>query len=255
MHLIVIATLLVGSAPSGRQIMDQVMEARRLPATEMVSTLTIYNEKGQQRVRRIAAVAKLFDGGATEKRLLRFLAPADVKGTGLLTFDYAAKDDDMWLYLPALRKSRRIISSEKSKNFMGSEFTYADMNIPNLDQFSYSVLRQEPFDGVDCWVVEDKPASEDVAEEYGYSRRVAWVGQSDKVLRKVVYYDLNGELHKELLSTEVKLVDPGAGKHRAMRMEMVNKQNGRRSSMVVDKLELAPSVKDDYFSTRYLERD
>ncbi len=239
---------------SARQIMDKVTENRRLDGSEGRSTMTIYNEKGQKRVRKLAMVTKTYDGGKTEKKLSRFLAPADVKGTGFLAYDYEKKDDDMWMYLPSLRKTRRIVSSEKSKSFMGSEFSYNDMNIPNLDDYNFKHVKEEKTDGVDCWVIESLPKSEEIAEEDGYSKKTLWIGKTDYVLRKGVYYDLDGELLKELNAENVKLIDPEKKRYRAMKMQMVNKQNGRKSDMVTEAIELNRNVKDEYFTARYLER-
>ena len=103
---------------TARQIIDKSEENTKVSGSEAVSTMTIIDAKGRKRVRKVAQVTKLYDNGETEKKLIRFLSPADVKGTGLLTFDYEKKDDDMWLFMPALRKTRRIVSSEKAKSFM-----------------------------------------------------------------------------------------------------------------------------------------
>ena len=104
---------------------------------------------------------KLYDGGKTEKRIYRFLSPADVQGTGVLVFDYEAKADDVWIYLPALRKTRRIVSSQRSQSFMGSEFSYGDLNIPALDDFNYKLVKEEPFGGEACCVIDATPKSKD----------------------------------------------------------------------------------------------
>jgi outer membrane lipoprotein-sorting protein len=236
-----------------RAIMDKALQNMRLPGAEMISTLNIYNKKGQQRVRKMATVSKRFDGG-TEKRLARFVAPADVKGTGLLTFDHDAKDDDMWLFLPAMRKTRRIVSSERAKSFMGSEFTYADMTPPPLDDFTYALQKTVPIDGVPCWVIEMKPKTEDIADDNGFSKRVVWIGQKDHVMRQVHYFDLDGELHRVMSSKDVKEIDPANKLWRPMHMIIENKQNGRRSELVIEKLQLRADIPDDYFTTRYLER-
>jgi outer membrane lipoprotein-sorting protein len=241
--------------PNARKIVEQASDASRLDGSEAVSTLTIINKKGQKRIRKIAMVTKLYDGGKTEKKLSRFLAPADVKGTGFLTFDYEKKDDDMWLFLPALRKTRRIVTSEKSKSFMGSEFSYADMNVPTLDDFKYKLLKEEEVGGTACWVIESVPKDDDIADENGYSKRVAWFGKEDLVIRKAVLYDLDGDLQKEMTVGEVKLVDAEKKRYRPMKMTVVNKQNGRSSIVVIEKIQLNREVKDDYFTTRYLERE
>lgn len=248
------ATAPAAAAPSGREIMEKVAETRKLDGSEAVVTMTIINAKGAKQVRKLAMATKLYDEGKTEKRIYSFLEPADVKGTGVLTFDYEDKDDDMWVYLPALRKTRRIVSSQKSKSFMGSEFSYADLNIPKLSEFAYAVLRSEKVGGVDCWVIETTPKSEAVAESEGYSKKTYWVAKADYTIRKGLYYDLDGELLKELVTRDIKCIDPGKQRYRSMHMEMVNKQNGRRSVFVSEKVVLSVGVKDELFTTRYLER-
>ena len=260
-HLIVCLPLLglmMGSSaeawPTAKQVVEKAFHASKLPGSEMISTLTIINAKGQKRVRKTAAISKLYDGGKTEKRLIRFLSPADVKGTGLLSYDYEKKDDDIWFYLPSLRKTRRIVSTEKAKNFMGSEFTYADINQPAVDDFTYKMLRQEKADGVDCYVIESTPKNTKVAKENGFSRRVAWFAVKDNMIRKARIFDLKGKLLKVLSATDVRLIDKKNNRYRAHSMKMVNKQNGRSSTMTVNKLKLRAKIPDKYFTSRYLER-
>jgi hypothetical protein len=237
-----------------RTIMQKSQDMRILDAAEGSQTLTIYNSKGQKRVRKIAMVSSYNYKQKSEKRLIRFLAPADVKGTGLLTYDYKEKDDDIWLYLPSLRKTRRIVSSEKAKSFMGSEFSYADINMPTLDDFNFKVRGEETLEDVSCWIIETMPKNEDIADEYGFSKRLSYIGKEDYSLRKAIYYDLDGELHKELIARDIRKIDPAKNRYRAMHMKMVNKQDGRSSTVEFHQLQLSLSVKETYFTTRYLER-
>ena len=129
------------SAQDAREIIRKSHDVVKVSSFEAVSTLTITDSKGNQRIRQnTMASISLPDG--TEKRIIKFLSPAEVKGTGILIFDYPEKSDDMWIYLPALRKTRRIVSREKSKSFMGSEFSNANMTAPGLEDFTYAK----------CWV-------------------------------------------------------------------------------------------------------
>jgi len=169
-----------------KQIVDRSFQATKLAGAEMLSTMTITDDRGRERVRKIATVSKLYDDGQTEKRLIRFLAPADVKGTGLLTYDYENEDDDMWLFMPALRKTRRIVSTEKAKNFMGSEFTYADMTPPILDDFTYEILGEEEVSGTACWRIAMIPVDDEVADENGFSNRITFIAKGDFVIRRAV---------------------------------------------------------------------
>jgi len=248
-------SLLAQSTPTGEEIFDKSIDATRLAGVEATSTMTIIDGKGNQRVRKIAQVTKLYDNGDTEKKLVRFLSPADVKGTGLLTYDYLKKDDDMWLYMPALRKTRRIISSEKAKNFMGSEFSYADMTPPNADDFNFKVLGEEEVNGVNCWKLEIIPIDDDVADENGFSKRISYIGKNDYVIRKAIYYDFDESLYKEMNVLAIKELDSKNKKYRLMELTMDNLQNDRRSILKVDQIQFNPDVKDEYFTTRYLERE
>ena len=240
--------------PAAKEIVDKSYEASKVSGTEAVSVMTIIDSKGRKRVRKIAQATKLYDNGDTEKKIIRFLSPADVEGTGLLTFDYENKDDDMWLYMPALRKTRRIISSEKAKSFMGSEFSYADVAPPVLDDFTYKKLGEEKINDILCWKIEILPKNDDVADENGFSKKISFVGKNNFIARKAIYYDLDGELHKELNINKIKEVDPKNHKYRPVDLIMVNKQNGRVSTLLIEKIDVVSDIKDEFFSIRYLEK-
>jgi hypothetical protein len=248
------ADLALAGELSGHDIMEKVTTTRKLDGSESTIKMSIYDDKGQVREREIAAATKLFDGGKTEKRVFRFLAPADVQGTGILVFDYETKADDMWIFLPALRKTRRILSSQGAQSFMGSEFSYADLNIPALDDFTYDVGKDEPCGGESCYVVDVLPKSKETAANDGYSKKTYWVSKSKLVVMRGLFYAPDGKLQKELLTRDVKLLDPKNKRYRTMRMEMINKQNGRRSVFESTKMSFSPNTKDEYFTTTYIER-
>lgn len=249
------ATTLAGkSAPSAREIMEQVTVTRKLDGSEAVVKMSSVDEKGQSREREISMATKLYDGGKTEKRIYRFLSPADVQGTGILVFDYETKADDVWIYLPALRKTRRVVSSQRAQSFMGSEFSYGDLNIPALDDFNYTLVKEEPFGGEPCWVIDVLPKNKETADAEGYSKKTYWVSEAKRAVVRGLYYDKDGKLLKELVAQDLKLLDPKNKRYRAMHMEMINKQNGRRSVFESKKVTFAPNTKDEYFTTTYLER-
>jgi len=243
------------AGPSPRDIMNKVTQARKLDGSEAVVKMSIIDSNGSKREREISMATKLFDGGDTEKRLYRFLAPADVKGTGILVFDYTSKSDDIWIYMPALRKTRRVVSSERSKSFMGSDFSYGDLNIPSLDEFEYAMVKEEDVGGDKCWVIDVTPKSPDTAKAEGYAKKTYWVSQKTNTVRKGLFVDGDGKPLKELKADEVKLLDAKKQRYRAMHMEMVNKKTGRRSVFDTVKVAFAPDTKDEYFTPRYLERE
>lgn len=242
-----------GAGPSAREIMDKVALTRKLDGSEAVVKMVMFGD-GATRERKITMATKLFDGGKTEKRIYRFLSPADVQGTGVLVFDYETQSDDVWIYLPALRKTRRIVSSQKSQSFMGSEFTYGDLNIPPLDDFNYTLVKEEDYGGEGCFVIDVLPKKPETGKEEGYSKKTFWVSKSKFAIRKGLFYDAGGALIKELKTEDIKLLDPKKNRYRSMKMEMTNKKNGRRSVFETEKVSLAPDTKDEFFTPRYLER-
>lgn len=248
------AALPAAAAPSPRDIMEKVTVTRKLDGSEAQVKMTTVDDKGQSRERELSMATKLYDGGKTEKRVYRFLSPADVQGTSILVFDYEAKPDDVWIYLPALRKTRRIVSSQKAQSFMGSEFSYGDLNIPALDEFDYTLAKEETVKGEACWVIDLTPKSKDVAESDGYSKKTYWISKDKYTVVRGLYYDKDGKLLKELVADNVKLLDAKNKRYRPMHMEMINKQNGRKSVFESTKIAFAPNTKDEYFTTAYLER-
>src|SRR5690606_27250036 len=157
--------------------MAKVGRTRQLDASEAVVKMTLINDKGQKRERTLSMASKLFDQGKTEKRIYAFLAPADIKGTRLLVYDYETEVDDVWVYLPALRQTRRILAAHRSRSFMGSDFPYADLNVPPLDDFDDELVGQGSHAGQACYVIEARPKSELVAEREGYRRKSYWVSK------------------------------------------------------------------------------
>ena len=246
--------VLSANSPDVLEVMQKSREVSKLAGLESISTLKIIDSKGRERVRKTAMASKEFDQGRTEKRIIRFLEPADVSGTGMLIFDYENDTDNMWIYMPALRKTRRIVSSDRSKNFMGSEFSNADMTASNINDFNYLYLGEEEINGQMCFKIESQPLNEDIADENGFTKKISYIDKKIFVLRKAEYYDLDGELLKILNVPKFELIDQSRGKYLATEMIMQNIQNGRKSTMQMDKVQFNPNVPDDYFTTRYLEK-
>jgi hypothetical protein len=251
--LLIIAITMITTASFGqdaREITDKSVDLTRIDAMEMTSTLTIYDAKGRERVRETATAAKKF--GNTTKVITRFTSPPDVKGTSILIYDHEDKDDDMWIYMPALRKTRRIVSSEKGKSYMGSEFSNADMSVPNLEDFTYAIDGSEQYNGKECWLISAVPVDDDVADNNGYSKRVSWVDKSEYFSYKSVFYDFDDILFKEITMSGYE--EMGNGKYIIRRMEANNLDNGRRSVMTIDQLQKGSDLTENSFAPSALEK-
>ncbi|MDZ4662761.1 MAG: outer membrane lipoprotein-sorting protein [Pseudomonadota bacterium] len=129
-----------------------------------------------------------------DKSLVVFDRPADVKGTALLTHSYSNKANDQWLYLPDLRRTKRIVSKERNQAFMGSEFTYDDMTFNDLNKFSYKFLRKENCGSLVCFLVEQTPKD----KEYTYSKVLVWYDTEAYRPQKSQFFDKNSQLIKEM---------------------------------------------------------
>lgn len=240
---------------SGRDIMEKNFYAGKVQHLLNESTMTLTNDKGQQRVRKMRSASILQPNGIDSKLLIRFLFPGDVQGTGYLQIQHHDGEDDMWIYLPALKKVRRLVANNKKDSFVGSDFSYGDILLPVVDTYRHQLLRSEPIDGEDCYVVEMTPATEQIKKDYGYSKWIAWVRKTNFMEKKAEYYDASGRLLKTQVIPTVKEVDPKAHKWWAVRREVVNHQTGHRTELLFDVLDAGRQVSDDFFTTRYLERE
>jgi hypothetical protein len=179
-----------------------------------------------------------------------FTYPGDVKGTGFLTWDYdqIGKDDDKWLYLPAMKKTRRISgSSSKTDYFMGTDFTYDDMGDRNVDEDEHTFLREEMRDGQKCWVVESKP--KDTREIY--SRKVMWIRQDCCITVYVEFYDKLDKLHRVLSVSDIKKV---SGFWTSCQMVMKNVQTGHRTTILIKNPTYNEKVDKGMFTVSRLEK-
>lgn len=252
--LLTVATLMIANtivlSQTAREISEKASNAMEIKSMEMASTLKIIDNKGRERVRKTVNATKEFEG--VTKSLVKFTAPADVQGTALLIFDHEDQADDMWIYLPALRKTRRIVSSEKGKSFMGSEFSNADMTKPNLDDFEYQILASETMDGEEFWKIETLCKDEDIEDENGYSKRISWIEKNTFLVHKMEFYDLDGELHKIQYIKDFRL--QSEGKYFAFYMEKENVQNGRKSIMIIDQFQAGSSMTESAFTPTMLSK-
>ena len=179
---------------SGLDVIQKVYD--RPTGNDMTGNLvmTIENSRGNQRVRKIKQFVKTVKNG--EKKIMYFLSPADVKNTSFMTWSYddGSKSDDQWIYLPALKKVKRISSDSKGDYFMGSDFTYDDLGDRHPLDDTHTILREEMTDGKETIVIESVPKDED----YMYARTVTWVVKDSWIGLKKEFYDEDDELLKIL---------------------------------------------------------
>ncbi len=179
--------------PDAMDIMDRSRELTLAGSLGANIHLSITEKNGTTRFRTIAMTTKDY-GAGQEKRIIKFLEPADVRGTAMLIIDNKDIADEMWIYLPALKKTRRIVSSEKGKSFMSSEFTNADMSSPTLSDFACKHLEGSGNDNQ--WIIESIPINDDKADEYGYTRKISYISKDRAQILKMEFYNFDNELYK-----------------------------------------------------------
>jgi outer membrane lipoprotein-sorting protein len=211
-------------------------------------TMTLRNKHGRESVRKIRGRTLEVEGDG-DKSLTIFDNPRDVKGTAFLNFTHKTGDDDQWLFLPALKRVKRISSRNKSGSFMGSEFAYEDISSQEIEKYTYKWIRDEAYDGQECFVVELYPVDK---KNSGYTRQTAWIDKKEYRNLKVEYFDRK----KSHLKT---LTFAGYKKYldkywRADEMHMVNHQNGKSTRLKFSDYKFQTGLKDTDFNKNSLKR-
>lgn len=232
----------------GREIMQKVKDRPDGDTRYAEMELSLVKKNGSKRQRKL--VSWSMDVGKDVKKVMFFTYPGDVKGSGFLTWDYDAigKDDDKWLYLPAMKKTRRISgSSSKTDYFMGTDFTYDDMGDRNVDEDKHKLLCEETLDGQECWVVESVP----VDKQEIYSRKLTWVRQDCLMGVKVEYYDKLNVLHRILTISDITQIQ---GFWTKQHMEMTNVQTGHKTIIIMKNPRYNLKIDSNLFTVAKLEK-
>lgn len=214
-------------------------------------TLTLVNKNGSIRERQMKSYSKDYGANMKDsKQIMFFLYPGDVKGTGFLTWEYdqIGKDDDKWLYLPAMKKTRRISgSSSKTDYFMGTDFTYDDMGDRNVDEDTHTLLKEETFNGQECWVLESTPNTSGEI----FSKKISWIRQDCLIAEKVEYFDKLGKLQRQLTCSDIKQI---SGIWTIGQMHMKNVQTNHETIIVFKNYKYNEPVSDNIFTVARLEK-
>ena len=245
--LAMISTGISAQNLSGQKIIENVYY--RSTGNDGTSELSMHliDSRNNERVRKIKQFSKDYD--KEEKSIMFFISPADVKNTSFMNWSYddPGKDDDQWIYLPALRKVKRISSDSKDDYFMGSDFTYDDLGDRHPDEDVHKLLREENIDGKQCYVVES--VSKD--EEYMYSKTITWVIKDIWIGLKKEFYDEDGDLLKILT---VKKYEKIKDYWVISNTEMKNIQDDHTTKMILSNIQVDIGVDDMKFTERTMTR-
>lgn len=239
--------------PKAREIMTRVDERDDGDNQTSNMEMVLIDKRDNQRIRELRSFTK--DVGEDTYSMLFFLSPADVKDTGFLTYDYDEpdRDDDQWLYLPALKKTKRIASSDKSGSFMGSDFSYADMTDRPLEKYEYQLLQESEVGGHPVWVIEATPIDEEEIDETGYTKSIQFIRKDNDVVIRSKIWVKKGKRNKYLEVQELEQID-GIWVPTLMTMTTKNgKQTLHKTVLRTSNVKFNQDLKLDDFSVRGLE--
>lgn len=208
--------------------------------------MKLINKNGKERLREMTMLRKNFKAGA-QKYFIYFYKPSDVRDMTFMVFKYPGRDDDRWLFVPAINMVRRIAAEDKASSFVGSDFTYEDISGRDVEDDSHELIKEEALNGKDCYVIKSTPKAGDMA----YSYKLSWIDKEDFLPLKEEYFDRRGELYRVFTADEVKDVD---GFPTPTRRTMKNVKSGHMTEATFMKSQYNLGIKDSLFSERFLRR-
>ncbi|WP_168927550.1 outer membrane lipoprotein-sorting protein [Nitrincola alkalilacustris] len=252
-------TPVLAEALTAREIMIRNESARKADISEVAELqMTLINHQGRERVRRVSFILDDTDP-LLRKSYLRFIAPQNVEGIAFVQLEHAQADNDRWLYLPSQRRTRRISGNTKTDSFVGTDFSFEDFEI--LDgqvagqNRNYQLLREEIRDGVDCWVIEAVPATDEERAISGYGKRVIWIAKSHYHAVYTEFYDHHGELFKVMTADQFAVVAGGDSEEmRPHRLIMETLKTGHRTVIEFRDFVLNEPLDPRMFTREYLSR-
>jgi outer membrane lipoprotein-sorting protein len=237
-------------AQSGEEVMRKSQAAFLYPGKDFKARvlMKLINKDGQERVRELT-VLRLNAGapGGEQKYFMYFFKPNDVKDMSFMTYKYPAKDDDRWMFIPAVNMVKRIAAQDKRSSFVGSDFTYEDVSGRDIEDDNHAIEREEKVGSRDCYVVKSTPRAGDA--DFGH--KLTWIDKANFLPLKEEQYDRKGARYKEFSADEVAEVK---GLPTVLKRTMKNVQSGHRTEVAYLKAEYDLGIEDSLFSERFLRQ-
>lgn len=249
--LLLSTSLIHAQSLTGDDIIQKNQRAIKPIDEEADLTLVLVNKNGRTNSR---SVKRYFiTDQITDKRttLIEFFAPADVKGTRYLSLENESRESDNFLYLPDMKKHRRISASDDSEYFMGSDYTYEDI-LENTDGCNYRYTKDTIVNNINCYVVESTPTTPEKIKSSGYSKRIFCIDQKTFLMLKIFFYDKEGVLSKIGDAEEIKQVD-NSDQWRVHKITMTNLKTSHKTHLIYKNYKINQGLNPDIFSLRYLD--
>lgn len=238
----------LAQAPPAEEIVLRAHRVQFYPGSDLKAKvkMRLISREGSERIRELVMLRKNLPQGNEQRFFIYFSSPADVRDMAFMVWKHPLRDDERWLFLPALNMVRRIAANDKRSSFVGSDFGYEDISGREVEEDTHTLVREETLNGRRVFVVRSVPKEPRSAD---FSYRVAWIEQENFVLWQEEYYDKRNQLHKVFVADEVKQVE---GLWTPVRRTMRNVQNGHRSEVTFLEVDYNVGLEDSLFSERYL---
>lgn len=245
--------VVLAQAPDADALIRNSQNISKVSGSEADIELENTDSSGKTKVRRIYAASKLKSDKQEVMRMARFTQPADFKGTATLIHENLDRDDDIWLYLPSVKRVKRILSSGRKDRFLGTEFSYGDVIGFKAGEWTNQVTGDRIIGSDACWVITSTPKTRDVAESYGYSKRITAVRKSDSFPLEIELWNLDDARAKVVTSDEVTPV--GEGKLQAMKVTAVNLIDQQKTVLRFKSFKLNANIGRDVFKSERLDEN
>ncbi|NIM18809.1 MAG: outer membrane lipoprotein-sorting protein [Candidatus Latescibacteria bacterium] len=244
-----------GTDTSAQDIIAKSQQASYYQASDMKAkvSMALIDKNGKERSRVMTMLRIDEAGGENQKYFIYFHEPGDVRGMTFMVWKYGDKEDDRWLFIPAVDLVRRIAADDKRSSFVGSDFNYEDVSGRDVESDTYTLVREEKLNERDCYVIESVPK-----KVIDYTKRVSWVDKENYLPLKEEYYDRQGELYRVFTAEQVDVIasrkDEASKFPSVTKRTMANLKTGHKTEVSFEDIAYDIDLNDKDFSERYLRK-
>jgi hypothetical protein len=233
------------AADNARQIVDEAQKRTDAKSQRYEGLLQVFDAKGKISDKRWT-MERLGSHGES-KAVLRFTAPAEVKGVALLVVNHPDRASDQWMWIPAIERDRRVALQDRSTSFFGTDFSFEDLEERDAGQYEYAMLGDDTVDGAACWKIQSAPHESKSSQ---YTRSIVWVRKDTYAFARIENY-VRDQMIRRLSYSDIRNVQ---GIWTARQLEMENVTRGSRTRLTLDKLEYNVPLKDGDFTLQAIRR-
>lgn len=243
----------VFAAPDATELMARSERTVKLAGARIELSFELNAASGSQRLRKLSSLVRTDPKTGNTSRLARFEFPADARGLATLLIEHHGRDDELWVYVPAVKKLRRLVADNQRDSFMGTVLSHGDVLGYKAADWTHEIAGEAEFEGHACWRVISKPANEAVRKASGYSQRESWIDRQTAFNWRMDTWDESVKPLKTITNRDVRPIAQQPGAFIAYQIEAKDLQEGTSSRMTVDRFEYVPGMKAEEFSPALLE--